>query len=208
MKKLQDPKKSIYDFIVQFYEKHHFPPTVREIGAAVGLASTSTVHTHLAKLEKEGLIQRNPSKQRSIVLTPSEKFTAAYGVTVPMVGNVAAGIPILAVENIEDEFTMPFQLLHGAQKGEVFLLKVEGASMIDTGMLHGDYLVVHNGLQVNNGDIVVARIQGERATVKRFYKEKDRVRLQPENATMQPIYAALSDVEVVGKVVGLMRNFK
>lgn len=205
MKKLSNPQKAIYDFIVSFYEKNSFPPTVREICSAVGLASTSTVHAHITKLEQKGLIQRNPAKQRSLVIT--EPQSGATGVNVPLVGNVAAGTPILAVENIEDEFPFPPQLLHGAGKDEVFLLKIEGSSMIDAGMLNGDYILVHNGLQVNNGDIVVARIQGERATVKRFYEEKGRVRLQPENATMQPIYVAYNDVEVVGKVIGLMRSY-
>jgi repressor LexA len=205
MKKLNNPQKAIYDFIVSYYEKNSFPPTVREICTAVGLASTSTVHAHLAKLEQKGLIQRNPAKQRSLVIT--EPQTGAAGVNVPLVGNVAAGTPILAIENIEDEFPLPPQLLHGAGKDEVFILKIEGSSMIDAGMLNGDYILVHNGLQVSNGDIVVARIQGERATVKRFYEEKGRVRLQPENSTMQPIYVAYSDVEVVGKVIGLMRSY-
>lgn len=207
MKKLSNPQKAIYDFIVSYYEKNSFPPTVREICSAVGLASTSTVHAHLTKLEQNGLIQRNPAKQRSLVIT--EPQASAVGMPVPLVGNVAAGTPILAVENIEDEFILPPQLLHGARKDEVFLLKVEGSSMIDAGMFHGDYIVVHNGLQVNNGDIVVARIQGERATVKRFFEDKDngRVRLQPENTTMQPIYVAYNDVEVVGKVIGLMRSY-
>lgn len=205
MKKLNNPQKSIYDFIVSYYEKNSFPPTVREICTAVGLASTSTVHAHLAKLEQKGLIQRNPTKQRSLVIT--EPQNSAAGISVPLVGNVAAGTPILAIENIEDEFPLPPQLLHGAGKDEVFILRIEGSSMIDAGMLNGDYILVHNGLQVSNGDIVVARIQGERATVKRFYEEKGRVRLQPENATMQPIYVAYSDVEVVGKVIGLMRSY-
>ncbi len=205
MKKLNNPQMAIYDFIVSYYEKNSFPPTVREICTAVGLASTSTVHAHLAKLEQKGLIQRNPTKQRSLVIT--EPQNGAAGISVPLVGNVAAGTPILAVENIEDEFPLPPQLLHGASKDEVFMLRIEGSSMVDAGMLNGDYILVHNGLQVNNGDIVVARIQGERATVKRFYEEKGRVRLQPENATMQPIYVAYSDVEVVGKVIGLMRSY-
>ncbi len=207
MKKLRNPQKAIYDFIVSYYEKNSFPPTVREICTAVGLASTSTVHAHLTKLEQQGLIQRNPAKQRSLVITDSQ--VASGGMPVPLVGNVAAGSPILAIENIEEEFVLPPQLLHGASKDEVFILKIEGSSMIDAGMFHGDYIVVHNGLQTHNGDIVVARIQGERATVKRFYedKENNRVRLQPENSTMQPIYVAYSDVEVVGKVIGLMRSY-
>lgn len=205
MKKLQDPQKNIYDFIVSYIEENSFPPTVREICAAVGLASTSTVHTHLRKLEERGFIIRNANKQRSLTL--STPHTSKNGVTVPLVGNVAAGTPILAIENIEDEFQLPAQLLHGAKKNEAFLLRVEGSSMIDVGMFNGDYIIVHNALQVNNGDIAVARIQGERATVKRFYKEKGRVRLQPENPDMQPIYVAYSDIEIVGKVIGLIRSY-
>jgi len=207
MKKLSNPQKAIYDFIVAYYEQHSFPPTVREICTAVGLASTSTVHAHLTKLEQKGLILRNPAKQRSLVIADSQ--SAQPGMAVPLVGNVAAGTPILAVENIEEEFLLPPQLLHGASKDEVFLLRVEGSSMIDAGMFNGDYILVHNGLQVQNGDIVVARIQGEHATVKRFFEDKEngRVRLQPENAAMQPIYVSYGDVEVVGKVIGLMRSY-
>lgn len=206
MKKLANPQGAIYDFIVAYYEKNSIPPTVREICAAVGLKSTSTVHSHLAKLEQNGLIYRNPSKQRAIVIAEQK---GSQGVAVPLVGNVAAGQPILAIENIEEEFLLPPQMLHGARKGEVFVLRVEGSSMVDIGMLSGDMIVVHNGLQVDDGDIVVARIQGERATVKRMYieKEKKRVRLQPENADMRPIYASAGDVEVVGKVIGLLRNY-
>ncbi|MDL2258356.1 transcriptional repressor LexA [Eubacteriales bacterium OttesenSCG-928-K08] len=206
MKKLNNPPQEIYDFIVSFIEDNSIPPTVREICAAVGLASTSTVHAHLKTLEKRGMIQRDPAKQRSIVLTAAQN---SGSLTVPVVGNVAAGLPILALENIEEEFAIPSQWLHGAKKGEVFILTVEGSSMIDIGMFNGDYIIVHNGLQVNNGDIVVARIYGERATVKRFYEERDqqRVRLQPENETMQPIYVAYNDIEIVGKVIGLVRSY-
>ncbi|MDL2235561.1 transcriptional repressor LexA [Christensenellaceae bacterium OttesenSCG-928-L17] len=205
MKKLRNPQQQIYEYIVSYAAENSYPPTVREICSAVGLASTSTVHTHLKNLEQKGFIRRDPTKQRSIVITGPQATVASQ--CIPLVGNVAAGTPILAVENVEDEFPLPPQLLHGAQKDEAFLLKVEGSSMVDAGMLNGDYIIVHNALQVNNGDIVVARIQGERATVKRFYQEKTRVRLQPENETMQPIYVALNDVEIVGKVIGLIRQY-
>jgi len=203
MKKLANSQQAIYEFIVSYYEEHAYPPTVREICRAVGLSSTSTVHTHLNKLEQRGLIRRDPAKQRSIVITEQ----SGVGQLVPLVGNVAAGTPILAVENIEDEFPMPPMLLHGGRKGELFVLRVEGNSMIDAGIYNGDYIVVHNGLGYDNGDVVVVRIQGERATVKRIYREQDRVRLQPENAAMQPIYVAYGDIEVIGKVVGLMRSY-
>lgn len=203
MKKLANPQQSIYEFIVSYYEEHAYPPTVREICKAVGLNSTATVHTHLNKLEQRGLIRRDPAKQRSIVITEQ----TGVGQLVPLVGNVAAGTPILALENIEDEFPMPPMLLHGGRKGELFVLRVEGSSMIDAGIYNGDYIVVHNGLGYDNGDVVVVRIQGERATVKRIYREQNRVRLQPENAAMQPIYVAYGDIEVVGKVVGLMRSY-
>lgn len=206
MKKLKNSQEAIYQYIVSYYEENSIPPTVREICAAVGLNSTSTVHAHLAKLEQSGRIRRNPNKQRAIVIVEQQ---ASSGMPVPLVGNVAAGTPILAVENVEEEYPLPSRLLHGGKKGEVFMLTIEGSSMIDIGMFHGDKIIVHNGLHVTNGDIVVARIQGERATVKRFYEEKQkgRVRLQPENATMQPIYASYSDVEVVGKVIGLIREY-
>ncbi|MDR1619098.1 MAG: transcriptional repressor LexA [Clostridiales bacterium] len=206
MKKLINSQQAIYEYIVDYYQKNSIPPTVREICAAVGLNSTSTVHAHLAKLEENGLIQRNPSKQRSIVITEMQN---AQGMPVPLVGNVAAGTPILAVENIEEEYQMPPQFLKGGKAGEVFMLRVEGNSMVDIGMLNRDQIIVHNGLQVNNGDIVVARIQGERATVKRFFQEGDsgRIRLQPENSTMQPIYVAFNDIEIVGKVIGLLRAY-
>jgi len=203
MKKLANSQQAIYEFIVSYYEEHAYPPTVREICRAVGLSSTSTVHTHLNKLEQRGLIRRDPAKQRSIVITEQ----SGVGQLVPLVGNVAAGTPILAVENIEDEFPMPPMLLHGGRKGELFVLRVEGNSMIDAGIYNGDYIVVHNGLAYDNGDVVVVRIQGERATVKRIYREQDQVRLQPENAAMQPIYVAYGDIEVIGKVVGLMRSY-
>jgi len=203
MKKLANSQQAIYEFIVSYYEEHAYPPTVREICRAVGLSSTSTVHTHLNKLEQRGLIKRDPAKQRSIVITEQ----SGVGQLVPLVGNVAAGTPILAVENIEDEFPMPPMLLHGGRKGELFVLRVEGNSMIDAGIYNGDYIVVHNGLAYDNGDVVVVRIQGERATVKRIYREQDQVRLQPENAAMQPIYVAYGDIEVIGKVVGLMRSY-
>jgi len=213
MNELKKSQKKIYEFIVDFYEQNAYPPTVREICAAVGLSSTSTVHAHLAKLEQRGLIKRNPSKQRSITIlsapTGSEQSTqnTKEEDKIPLVGNVAAGMPITALENIEDSFAIPARLRHGGNQNELFMLKVEGSSMIDAGILSGDLIVVHNQLQVTNGDIVVARIQGERATVKKFYKEKDRVRLQPANAQMQPIYVAYSDIEIIGKVVGLMRSY-
>lgn len=211
MKKLQNSQQQIYEFLLDFYNKNGFPPTVREICAAVGLNSTSTVHTHLSKLEQRGLIKRNPAKQRSITITPPTdgelELHQSTRSTIPLVGNIAAGVPITALENIEDEMVVPPLLSHGGNRSELFILKVEGSSMMDAGILSGDYIVVHNGLQVENGDIIVARIQGERATVKKFYREQDRVRLQPQNAQMQPIYVAYSDVEIVGKVVGLMRSY-
>lgn len=210
MKKLGNPQKDIYDYIVRHIAEEGYPPTIREICNAVGLSSTATVHTHLDNLESKGLISRNPAKQRSLSIISeydSNRNAAASLRMVPVIGSVAAGTPILAVENIEETLPVPSRLLHGAADGEVFVLRVEGSSMMDIGMLNNDFIVVHSGLGYANGDIVVARIQGERATVKRIYKEKNRVRLQPENSTMQPIYAAFTDVEVVGKVIGLYRGF-
>lgn len=209
MKKLENPQKEIYYYIVRHIQEEGYPPTVREICNAVGLKSTATVHTHLEKLESKGLIQRNSAKQRSLCVISDydeNRNASAAFIMVPIVGNVAAGAPILAIENVEETVPIPSRFLHGARQGEAFILRVEGSSMVDIGIQNGDYIVVHNGLSYANGDIVVARIQDERATVKRIYKEKTRIRLQPENSSMQPIYAAYSDVEVVGKVIGLYRG--
>ena len=207
MKKLADPQQVILDYMISFTEEHAYPPSVREICAAVGLKSTATVHTHLRNLEKRGLITRDPSKQRAVFINTDllpEKETKPYAV--PLVGRVAAGLPMLAAENIEDAFPLPDVLMHGKEPEEVYMLRVDGESMRDAGIRDGDILVVNHNCNCTNGDIVVARVQGESATVKRFFREKDRVRLQPENELFEPIYVSFDDVEISGKVIGLLRT--
>lgn len=193
----------ILDFIRAEIHRRGFPPSVREIGEAVGLSSSSTVHSHLAALEAKGLIRRDPSKPRALeVLDYRDNDRAVdYGAVqaVPLVGSVAAGSPILAAENIEATMPLPAELA-----GEsTFILRVKGESMIEAGILDGDFVVVRQQPTANNGDIVVAMLEDE-ATVKRFFREADRIRLQPENSTMDPIYAR--DVTVLGKVVALFRR--
>lgn len=207
MKKLADPQQVILDYMISFTEEHAYPPSVREICAAVGLKSTATVHTHLRNLEKRGLITRDPSKQRAVFINTDhlhEKEEKKYAV--PLIGRVAAGLPMLAAENIEDAFPLPDVLMHGKEPEEVYMLRVNGESMRDAGIRDGDILVVNHNCNCTNGDIVVARVQGESATVKRFFREKDRVRLQPENDLFEPIYVSYDEVEISGKVIGLLRS--
>ena len=207
MKKLADPQQVILDYMISFTEEHAYPPSVREICAAVGLKSTATVHTHLRNLEKRGLITRDPSKQRAVFINTDQlpdRVEKQYAV--PLVGHVAAGIPMLAAENIEDAFPLPDVLMHGKEPEEVYMLRVDGESMRDAGIRDGDILVVNHNCNCTNGDIVVARVQGESATVKRFFREKDRVRLQPENDLFEPIYIPYDEVEISGKVIGLLRS--
>ena len=207
MKKLADPQQVILDYMISFTEEHAYPPSVREICAAVGLKSTATVHTHLRNLEKRGLITRDPAKQRAVFINTDqlpEKEENQY--KVPLIGRVAAGLPMLAAENIEDAFPLPDVLMHGKEPEEVYMLRVDGESMRDAGIRDGDILVVNHNCSCTNGDIVVARVQGESATVKRFFREKDRVRLQPENDLFEPIYVPFDEVEISGKVIGLLRS--
>lgn len=207
MKKLADPQQVILDYMISFTEEHAYPPSVREICAAVGLKSTATVHTHLRNLEKRGLITRDPSKQRAVFINTDllpEREEKQYAV--PLVGRVAAGLPMLAAENIEDAFPLPDVLMHGKEPTEVYMLRVDGESMRDAGIRDGDILVVNHNCNCVNGDIVVARVHGESATVKRFFREKDRVRLQPDNDLFDPIYVPFDEVEISGKVIGLLRS--
>ena len=207
MKKLADPQQVILDYMISFTEEHAYPPSVREICAAVGLKSTATVHTHLRNLEKRGLITRDPAKQRAVFINTDQlpdKEEKQY--KVPLIGRVAAGLPMLAAENIEDAFPLPDVLMHGKEPEEVYMLRVDGESMRDAGIRDGDILVVNHNCSCTNGDIVVARVQGESATVKRFFREKDRVRLQPENDLFEPIYVPYDEVEISGKVIGLLRS--
>ena len=207
MKKLADPQQVILEYMIAFTEAHAYPPSVREICAAVGLKSTATVHTHLRNLEKRGLITRDPSKQRAVIINLDQlpaRESKQYAV--PLVGRGAAGLPMLAAENIEDAFPLPDVLMHGKEPAEVYMLRVDGESMRDAGIRDGDILVVNHNCNCTNGDIVVARVQGESATVKRFFREKDRVRLQPENELFEPIYVPFDEVEISGKVIGLLRT--
>jgi len=206
-------QQEIFDFIKRYSAKNGYPPTVRDIGKAVGLASSSTVHAHLANLERLGLLRRDPTKPRAIELldrvrgdvegavgTMAENVRSLVRPGLPLVGQVAAGQPILAEENIEDYVQVP--PIAGGEEGE-YVLRVRGESMKDVGILEGDYVVVRPQDTAVDGEIVVALV-GEEATVKRFFREADHVRLQPENTTMEPIRS--KDVRVLGKVVGLYRS--
>ena len=193
-------QREIAEFIKHYAAKYGYPPTVREIGKAVGLASSSTVHAHLANLEKYGVLKRNPSKPRAMELLIDKARKAISPSGLPLVGQVAAGQPVLAEENIEEYVQVP--AIAGGAEGE-YVLRVTGESMRDAGILQDDYVVVRPQQTAKNGDIVVALL-GEDATVKRYFKEKDHIRLQPENETMEPIRS--KDVRVLGKVVGVMRK--
>src|SRR2546425_8640408 len=195
--KLTKRQQEIFNFIKGYGSKYGYPPTVREIGKAVGLASSSTVHAHLANLEKYGLVRRNPTKPRAIEILIDKAKRAVSPEGLPLVGQVAAGQPVLAEENIEEYVAVPD--VAGGDEGE-YVLRVAGESMRDAGILAGDYVVVRRQETAQDGDIVVALV-GEDATVKRFFKERDHVRLQPENPEMDPIRSA--DVRVLGKVVGV-----
>ena len=202
-KDLTKRQQEIFDFIKKYSAKYGYPPTVRDIGKAVGLASSSTVHAHLANLEKVGLLRRDPSKPRAIELLDRAADAVKAVVApsgLPLVGSVAAGQPILAEENIEDYVQTP--VVAGGEDGE-YLLRVRGDSMKDAGILEGDLVVVRPQDTAQDGEIVVALV-GEEATVKRFFQEPDHVRLQPENDAMEPIRSR--DVRVLGRVVGLMRS--
>ncbi|CCI81020.1 transcriptional repressor LexA [Lactobacillus hominis] len=193
----------ILRYIYETVEDRGFPPTVREICSAVNLSSTSTVHGHLARLERKGLILKDATKPRAIEVT-REGLNALdiKPKDIPVVGVVTAGQPILAVEDVEDYFPLPPDLASDA--GDLFMLKVHGTSMINAGILDGDNVIVRKQSSATNGEIVVAMTEENEATVKRFYKEKDHYRLQPENDTMAPII--LNEVHILGKVVGLYRN--
>lgn len=210
-RKISKRQQQIYDFIRSYQKEKGYPPSVREMAAAVGLSSPSTVHAHLSALEDLGLIKRDATKPRALevfnsdgsscAVTETERPASRGTVSLPLVGRVAAGLPILAEQNIEDTFTLPTEI---ATDSSSFMLEVHGESMINVGIYNGDYIVVREQKSAMNGEIVVALIDGE-ATVKTFYKEQGRVRLQPENDTMEPIYAEYPTI--LGKVVALMRRF-
>jgi repressor LexA len=202
-KDLTKRQQEIFDFIKRYSAKYGYPPTVRDIGKAVGLASSSTVHAHLSNLEKVGLLRRDPSKPRAIELLDRAAESVKSIVRpsgLPLVGHVAAGQPVLAEENIEDYVEVPD--IAGGGVGD-YVLRVRGDSMKDAGILEGDVVVVRPQDTATDGDIVVALV-GEEATVKRFFREADHVRLQPENTAMEPIRS--KDVRVLGRVVGLLRS--
>ena len=193
-------QQEIFDFIKRYSAKHGYPPTVRDIGKAIGLTSSSTVHTHLANLEKVGLLRRDPTKPRAIEVLVDKAKSVVSPRGLPVVGQVAAGAPVLAEENVEDYMDVPS--LAGGDEGD-YLLRVQGDSMKDAGILDGDHVVVRRQDTARNGEIVVALL-GDEATVKRFFKERGQVRLQPENPAVEPIVSR--DVEVLGRVVGVCRR--
>ena len=190
-------------YIKSEIQRQGYPPAVREICKGVNIKSTSTVHGHIEKLESKGYIRKDPTKPKAIkILEKHDDFLLAKKKTVdvPILGKVTAGAPILAVENIEDTYPVPIEMIEGY---DVFMLKVQGEIMIDAGILDGDLVLVKEQKTVSNGDIVVALLE-EEATIKRFYKEKNQVRLQPENEFMEPIFTR--DVSILGKVIGLYRK--
>jgi repressor LexA len=199
--KRKNVQAEIYDFIQSEVINKGYPPSVREICAKVGLSSTSTVHGHLSRMEKKGLIRRDPAKPRAIELlrdaVPKKEL-----VSIPIIGKVQAGEPILAVENIEDSFTLPIQ--YTKSNKDLFMLKISGESMIEAGIYDGDLAIIEKTNSVENGTIVVALIDDE-ATIKRFFKEKDHIRLQPENSSMKPII--VKECQIIGELVGLYRQY-
>lgn len=210
-RKISKRQQQIYDFIRSYQLEKGYPPSVREMAAAVGLSSPSTVHAHLSVLEEHGLIKRDATKPRALEVFNEDGTSATLAavkespdrrtITLPLVGRVAAGLPILAEQNVEDSFTVPTEI---ATDSSSFVLEVHGNSMVEAGIFNGDYIIVREQKNAMNGEIVVALIDGE-ATVKTFYKEQGRVRLQPENSSMEPIY--VENPTILGKVVALMRRF-
>ena len=204
---LTDRQQQIWNYLVDYVDRHGYPPTVREIGEEGGLASPSTVHAHLANLERAGLLRRDPTKPRALELIGRARESEAAAPTVdavrlPLVGEIAAGAPLLASENVEEYLPLP-----RTTKGD-FLLRVKGDSMIEAGILDGDLVIVQRAQDARNGEIVVALAgddeSADEATVKTFYRDKGRIRLQPENAALEPIYA--KHVQVIGRVVGVFRE--
>ncbi|MDG5789044.1 transcriptional repressor LexA [Evansella sp. AB-P1] len=203
MTNLSKRQQDILDFIKDEVKVKGYPPSVREIGEAVGLASSSTVHGHLSRLEKKGLIRRDPTKPRAIEIMGmnEDRVSETPSIYVPVIGKVTAGQPITAIENVEDYLPLPASFVHDENS---FILEIQGDSMIEAGIFDGDYVVVRQQQSANNGDIVVAMTEEEEATVKRFFKERDYIRLQPENASLEPIL--LTNVHILGKVIGVFRS--
>ena len=212
---LSKRQQDIYEYICTYCKDHGYAPSVREIGTAVNLASPSTVHLHLKTLEEKGLIRRDPKKPRTIEVVPQYENTeglfsaedyevdaASTTVPLPLIGNVAAGIPILAEQNVEEVLYMPTSIVGNTSS---FILRVRGVSMIDVGIMDGDYIIVREQHFAQNGDIVVALID-DSATVKTFYREDNIIRLQPENKAMEPIY--IKNPTILGVVTSLVRTIK
>ncbi|SFC17328.1 transcriptional repressor LexA [Clostridium uliginosum] len=198
----KDRQSEIYEFLKTYTENKGYPPSVREICEAVSLKSTSTVHGHLKRLEKKGLIKRDPTKPRALEIVELSNAKREM-INIPVVGKITAGIPILATENIEDSF--PISLDYIKHNNELFILRVSGESMVNAGIRDNDLAIIESSNEALNGDIVVALI-GEEATIKRFFKETNHIRLQPENDTMDPII--VDDCQVLGKLVGIFRSYK
>ncbi|NGT55142.1 transcriptional repressor LexA [Clostridium perfringens] len=201
MKENSDKQTQIYNFLIEFTKSKGYPPSVREICQAVSLKSTSTVHGHLKRLEKKGLIYRDPTKPRALEIVELSNEEKEL-IDIPIVGKVTAGMPILATENIEDMFQMPINYVK--HNNDLFILKVTGDSMIETGILDGDLAIIEQKNVATNGDIVVALIENE-ATIKRFFKENGFIRLQPENKNYEPII--VEDCSILGKLVGIYRAY-
>jgi repressor LexA len=205
MKKLSKRQQDILEFIKKEVQQKGYPPSVREIGEAVGLASSSTVHGHLARLESKGLIRRDPTKPRAIEILDQDDTQPIYSgsiINVPIVGKVTAGQPITAIENVDDYFPIPDRFVFPDE--QVFMLEIMGDSMIEAGIFDGDLVLVRQQHTANNGDIVVAMTDEDEATVKRFFKEKDYFRLQPENSTLEPII--VKNISILGKIIGVYRT--
>ncbi|MCE5219716.1 MAG: transcriptional repressor LexA [Clostridium sp.] len=202
MTDVKDKQSEIYEFLKTYTESKGYPPSVREICEAVSLRSTSTVHGHLKRLEKKGMIKRDPSKPRALEIAelsaPKKEM-----INIPIIGKITAGLPILATENIEDTFPIPLDYIKHDK--ELFMLRVSGQSMVNVGIRDNDLAIIESAQNAINGDIVVALID-DSATIKRFFKEKDHIRLQPENDTMDPIL--VDDCKILGKLVGIFRSFK
>ncbi|MCY6483909.1 transcriptional repressor LexA [Clostridium aestuarii] len=196
-----DKQTEVYEYIKQYIREKGYPPSVRDICKGVGLSSTSTVHGHLSRLEKKGMIKRDSTKPRTIEVLKDPPIKKEM-ISVPIVGKVTAGQPILAVENIEDSFPIPLDFMPSNK--DLFILKVSGESMIEAGIMDGDLAIIEKSNYCENGEIIVALIDTE-ATIKRFFKEKDHIRLQPENKSMEPII--VDDCKVIGKLIGLFRKY-
>lgn len=202
MTDVKDKQSEIYEFLKTYTESKGYPPSVREICEAVSLRSTSTVHGHLKRLEKKGMIKRDPSKPRALEIAELSASKKEM-INIPIVGKITAGLPILATENIEDTFPIPLDYIKHDK--ELFMLRVSGQSMVNVGIIDNDLAIIESVQNAINGDIVVALID-DSATIKRFFKENDHIRLQPENDTMDPIL--VDNCQILGKLVGIFRSFK